>query len=294
MSRAEGGFPGMPHVAGVRHRMVDVGGVRLHVAEAGKGEPVVLLHGWPQNWYCWRVVMPALARQYHVFAPDLRGFGWSDAPASGYEKERLATDILCLLDELNIGPVRLVGHDWGGFVGFLMCLREPDRFERYLALNIVTPWLNRGAALRNMHRSWYQVLMASGLGGWMFRLRPPFLNAAMRTAAANPDAWTAADMDVYLDRLQAPERAHASVELYRSMLLREAPAWMAGRYAGSRLEVPTLMLFGEQDMAISPSMLMGFEDHADDMRLELVPGCGHFIADERPDLVVEAALRFFR
>jgi pimeloyl-ACP methyl ester carboxylesterase len=284
----------MPDVPGVKHRLVDVGGLELHVAEAGRGEPVVLLHGWPQHWYAWRHVIPALARQYHVFCPDLRGFGWSQAPASGYDKEQLATDMLALLDELNIGPVRLAGHDWGGFVGFLMCLREPDRFERYLALNIVTPWLNRGAVLRHAYRSWYQALMASGAGGWVFRWRPPFLNGVMRAAAADTGAWTPAEMDIFLDRLQQPERARASTQLYRQLLVHEGAAWMAGKYADRRLEVPTLMLFGEADIAISPSMLMGFEAHADDMRLELVPGCGHFIAEERPQLVTEAALRFFR
>ncbi|GAC1329725.1 MAG: alpha/beta hydrolase [Candidatus Dormibacteria bacterium] len=284
----------MPEVAGVTHRMVDIGDVSLHVAEAGRGAPVLLLHGWPQNWYVWRHVIPELARKYHVFAPDLRGFGWSDAPASGYQKEALATDILKLMDELNISPVRLVGHDWGGFVGFLMCLREPDRFHAYLALNIVTPWINRGAALRNLHRSWYQLGMASGLGGLLLRARPGWLNPMLRRAAADPAAWSSADVDIYLDRLTQPERAEASVQVYRELLLREGPAWLAGRYSGQRLEVPTLMLFGEADLAISSSMLMGFEDHADDMRLELVPGVGHFIADERPDLVVEAALRRFR
>ncbi|MFN2464632.1 MAG: alpha/beta fold hydrolase [Candidatus Dormibacteria bacterium] len=286
-------FEGMPEVAGVHHRLVDVGGLQLHVAEAGRGKPVVLLHGWPQHWYVWRHVIPGLARKYHVYCPDLRGFGWSDAPSGGYDKEQLATDILALLDELNLGPVRLLGHDWGGFVGFLMCLREPDRFERYLALNIITPWPNPRATALNLYRSWYQVLMASGLGGWIFRLRPPFLNAALRGAAVDPDAWTAADMDVFLDRLQQPERAHASTEIYRQLVLHEGRAWGAGRYNQRRLEVPTLMLFGEKDMAITPAMLDGFEDHADDMRLELVPDCGHFIADERPDLVVEAALRHF-
>ena len=284
----------MPAVDGVRHRMVDVGGLKLHVAEAGKGEPVVMLHGWPQHWYAWRHVIPGLARDYHVYCPDLRGFGWSEAPASGYDKEQLATDMLALLDELNLGPVRLVGHDWGGFVGFLMCLREPDRFERYLALNIITPWINRGATLRNLHRSWYQAVMAAGLGSWLLRWRPPFLNGVLRSAAIDRGAWTAAEVDVFLDRLQQPERANASTQIYRSLLTHEGAAWIGGKYANRRLEVPTLMLFGEQDLAISPSMLMGFEKHADDMRLELVPGCGHFIADERPDLVTEAALRFFR
>jgi pimeloyl-ACP methyl ester carboxylesterase len=273
--------------------MVDIGELSIHVAEAGRGEPLLMLHGWPQHWYMWHHVLPELARHYHVYCPDLRGFGWSDAPPRGYDKEQLATDVLELMDALNIGPVRLVGHDWGAFAAFLVCLREPDRIERYLALNMVTPWLNRPAMLRNLHRSWYQVVMASGLGNLVLKSYPGAVKAALRAAAVKPGTWEDGEVDIYIDRIAMPGREQVNVELYRQMLLHEGPAILAGKYAGQRLEVPTLLLFGEADAAISPAMVMGFEDHADEMRLELVPGCGHFIANERPDLVLEAALRFF-
>ena len=94
---------GIPELPGVEHRFVDAGGLRTHVAEAGEGEPLLLLHGWPQHWWCWRDLIPALAPHYRVIAPDLRGHGWTDAPPGGYEKEQLASDVLALVDALGGG-----------------------------------------------------------------------------------------------------------------------------------------------------------------------------------------------
>src|SRR5437763_15686697 len=90
-----------PELAGVEHDWIDVRGFRMHVAQAGFGQPLVLLHGWPHNWWVWRGVIPRLAERYHVICPDLRGLGWSDAPASGYERENLADEVLGLLDALG-------------------------------------------------------------------------------------------------------------------------------------------------------------------------------------------------
>src|SRR5438034_483714 len=102
----------MPEVKGVRHRMLKVGDVDLHLAEAGEGSPLLLLHGYPQHWYVWRELIPDLARHNHVLVPDLRGFGWSEAPREGYDKETLMRDVLALLDQLGIERVPVAGHDW--------------------------------------------------------------------------------------------------------------------------------------------------------------------------------------
>ena len=119
----------MPEIPGVEvaHDFVDAGGLRMHVASAGPAdaEPLVLLHGWPQHWYAWRRLIGPLSQRYRVIAPDLRGFGWTDAPSGGYEKRELAADVVALLDALGLDRVRLAGHDWGGFVGFLLCLEAP-------------------------------------------------------------------------------------------------------------------------------------------------------------------------
>src|SRR5829696_5001203 len=130
----------MPDVEEVTHRYVQIDGVEVHVAEAGSGPPLVLLHGWPQNWYCWRRVAPLVMHRYRVIMPDLRGHGWSSAPNGGYDKDQLATDVLRTADQLGLDEFGLVGHDWGGWTGFLASLREPDRVTGLLALGIPPPF----------------------------------------------------------------------------------------------------------------------------------------------------------
>src|SRR5436189_2974399 len=117
----------MPQLSGVEHRFVEVGDLRFHVAEAGQGDPLVLLHGWPQNWWEWRRLIPLLADGYRVICPDTRGSGWSDAPKDGYDKETMARDMLGIMDALELDRVRMIGHDVGGYLGFLICLRAPER-----------------------------------------------------------------------------------------------------------------------------------------------------------------------
>src|SRR5438034_6233291 len=119
--------PPMPHVEGVEHRYADVGGLRMHYAEAGdSAAPTLLLvHGWPQNWYIWRELVGPLSERFHLVMPDLRGLGWTEAPPDGYEKAQLARDLVGLLDVLGIERVRYVGHDWGGFSGWHVVLDHP-------------------------------------------------------------------------------------------------------------------------------------------------------------------------
>jgi len=283
-----------PEVLGVEHRWVETSRIRMHVAEAGEGEPIVLLHGWPQHWYAWRRVIEPLGMHYRVVCPDLRGLGWSEAPAGGYEKESLAEDVIALLDALEIERARLIGHDWGALAGFLLCLRAPERVERYLALNEIHPWMRLGVnEVIQSWRLWYQLVLAlPGLGSWALRRGPWFVNSLFRLWSAR-DVWSDADRRVFSERLRSPERARASGLYYRTFLLRELPAMAFGRYRSQRLRTPTLLLFGADDGVLRPKHLRGFEGHVDDMRVELVPEVGHFIAEEAPDVVVNRAFEFF-
>ena len=133
---------GPPSLEGVDHAYVRSRGVRTHVALAGPARaPVVMLvHGWPQNWWTWRRVIPELATDYRVVAPDLRGHGWTEAPRSGYRKEDLAAELVGVLDALGIERVAWVGHDWGGWIGLIAALRFPERFERMLSLCVPHLW----------------------------------------------------------------------------------------------------------------------------------------------------------
>lgn len=112
------------------HHTAAVNGVRLHYVMGGEGPPVLLLHGWPQTWWEWRRIMPALAERFTVIALDLRGFGDSEKPESGYDVANICADILALLDHLAIDTVRLVGHDLGGLVAYGFARLHADRVER--------------------------------------------------------------------------------------------------------------------------------------------------------------------
>jgi pimeloyl-ACP methyl ester carboxylesterase len=282
-----------PEVAGVRHRFVSVNGIRFHVAEAGQGEPLLMLHGWPQHWYEWRYLMADLQDDYHLICPDLRGFGWSDIPASGYEKEQLVDDMLGILDRLGIERVRLIGHDWGGWLGFLLCLRQPERVERFLGLAILHPWQQVDLTLlRNSWRFGYQDLLSSPLiGAWLVR-QPGLMQHLIRLDSANGEHWRERDLRWYTALLQDPARARASVLLYRTFLLREMLPVLRGRYRAMRLHVPTLVLTGARDLTITPALLRGFEPYADAMTVEVVPDAGHFLPEECPELVAERARAF--
>jgi pimeloyl-ACP methyl ester carboxylesterase len=254
-----------------------------------------MLHGWPQHWYEWRKLLPALSRDHRVLCPDLRGFGWSDAPPRGYDKETLARDILALLDELEIERCRLVGHDWGGWVGFLICLYAPERVERFVALNIAHPFVRLSlASAATVWRFWYQVVIGAPLlgpraaAGVSLLSRPVFGWVGVR-----PQAWSDDEARIFLDQFSEPRRAHASTLLYRTFLTREMGWMLAGRYRRRRLVTPTLVVYGTGDKVVRPVHLAGYERFADDMSVEFVPDCGHFIADERPELVLDRALSFF-
>ena len=285
--------PPLPELPGVTHRHVTVAGVRLHVAEAGAGPPVVLQHGWPQHWWVWRRLIGPLAAEHRVICPDLRGFGWSDAPPGRYDKESLARDLLGVLDELGVAlpgsgeRVRLIGHDWGGFVGFLACLRAPERFQSFLALSIPHPWFGAGGGLpdpRGLLRLWYQFVLASPLGPELLTREPATRRVLAKAGEGVFDAETVA---IYAATLAQPGSARASQALYRTFLLREVLPILRGRYGGARLTVPTRLLVGDHDPVIRADILRGFEGHAQDMTLQWVPDSVHWLPEQRPARVLE-------
>jgi len=287
-----------PRLEGIRESEVHAGGLRMHVVEAGPpdGEPVLLLHGWPQHWYQWRHQIPALADAgYRVIAPDLRGFGQSEAPPGGYDKENMATDVLNLMDAMGLERVKLLAHDWGGWIAFILCTRAPERFEKYLALNIPHLWSKTSPKLAiQFWRFWYQAVLGSPLGPWLLKNRPQFVRRVIQGSSPNPQAWSDADVEAFVRPLREPARARATQQLYRTFLLKEMGSVAAGRYQKTRLTVPTRLLFGTDDFAISKEFFARpTHEFADDFRIEFIPDTGHFIAEERPELVNERALEFF-
>ncbi len=285
----------IPSLDGVGHRDIEAAGIRFHLAEAGAGDPVVLLHGWPQNWFCWRKVIPLLAGARRVICPDLRGFGWSDAPPGTYDKQTLADDVVAILDALELDRIDLLAHDWGAWIGFMLGLDHPERIAHYVALNMYTPWPDppSPAAALGLWRLLYQVALAApGLGSVLIR-RTDFVRRLIRAGAVHADAWTEEDLEVFSAVLRQPARADASVCLYRTFLLHELRPYLAGAHRGRQLHVPTLLLHGTCDLAVDHRRLGEWPPHADDMAVELRGDSGHFIAEELPELVAERALALF-
>ena len=284
----------MPVLAGVKHRFVSVRGARLHVADSGgSGPPVVLLHGWPQHWWTWREVMPLLAGDFRVLAVDLRGFGWSEATPRGYRKEELARDVVGVLDALELEQVCLVGHDWGGVVGFIVCLEHPERVRRYVPMNTGHVWPKGGiGVLAALPGFAYQGLLASPGIGHRVGSSPRVLRAICKLISTRSDA-VMAEVQRFAPRFAEPARARAAQQVYRSFLLHDYPSWVRGRFRGRRLTTPTLWLNGEQDPVLKRGSVEDLAAHADDVRFEYLPDCGHFPPEERPDLVAQKLREFF-
>jgi pimeloyl-ACP methyl ester carboxylesterase len=294
-----------PPLDGVRHRFVDLPGLRVHVAEAGAGEPLVLLHGFPEHWWGWRRVLPALTGHFRVVAPDLRGAGWTDAPPHGYTEEQLVADVVGLLDALGLDRVHLAGLDIGGILGFRVCLAHPERVRRFVCLAAPHPYPVRSArvlarVLLKAWRLWPRFATTLPLLGprLVSRGRQRLPRHLLLGDATDPDVWSPEDLELYLSRLRDPSRARAAVALFRALAIRSNNRAAAGAYRGTRLATPTLGLYGvvlddgDRDAAGHPALLRGYEPYADDFPLAHVPGSGYYLAEEQPEAVVRHLLGF--
>ena len=272
----------IPQLPGVTHRRVRAGEVELHVAEAGDpgAPPVVLLHGWPQHFYIWRHLIAELAPAHRVICPDLRGHGWSDAPRGDYAKATLAADVLALLDALELERTPVVGHDWGGWTGFLLAGMAPERVSHLLALSIAPPWFRARRGPQTVAFASYQLLVSTPvLGQAVLRSVPGFVERLIRTATTRQAAYSDEELRLYSHVLQDPDRAAATTALYRTFLLRE----LHQRDGARPPAVPYRLLVGARD-PIRAAVGLGPAD------AELVPDAGHFLPEEAPEAVL-AALR---
>lgn len=274
------------------HHTVALEGVNLHYVIAGSGEPVVLLHGWPQTWYEWRRVMPHLAQGYTVIAPDMRGLGDSSRPATGYDKQTIAADIRQLVSKLGFEKVLLVGHDWGGPVAYAYACRHPEEVRRLAILDVTIP-----------NETWERIPQITRRGGiWhvAFHSVPDlpealiqgrertYLSWFYRTAAYNPAAISEADIDEYVRCYSAPGALRAGFEYYRSIFT-DIDHNKAN--AETKLKMPVLALGGERGFRSAPLKCM--EALAENVRGGMVERCGHWIPEERPDYLIEQLLQFF-
>jgi len=277
-----------------QHLHATVNGFRMHYVRAGSGPVLVLLHGWPQTWYEWRKVIPPLARRFTVIAPDLRGLGDSERPAAGYDKRTIASDVRALLAGLGIGRIGLVAHDWGVSVAYFLAYDNPGLVDRLLVLDMYPGIARPGASLdlAAARKFWHIVfhagrpelaarIVSRDVEGYLshFFLSPDY--------TCDPSAFTPEDIAEYVRCYSAPGALRAGFEYYRAGL-EEDLANLAG--CTRKLEMP-VRAFGSS--ALLGDVTPAWRRVAEHVEGGVLDGCGHFIAEERPDFVVTQALEFF-
>ena len=273
-----------------------VGGVTLRAVTAGPadGPPVVLLHGFPEYWRGWRHQLgPLAAAGFRVVALDQRGYNLSGKPprVADYALDILARDVVAVIDALGVGRAAVVGHDWGGIVGWRLGFAHPDRLSRLAILNAPHPNAMRVALasrLPQLARSWYAfAAQVPGLPEAVARLsRHRLLSEGVRRSA-RPGAFTGKDLARYRRAWSRPGAFAAMVGWYRAAARFRSPP-----PAGWRVRVPTLILWGDRDSAIVPELADDSAALCDDVRLVRFPSATHWLAHEEPARVNEQLIRF--
>ena len=269
------------------HHMASVNGIQLHYVIGGQGDPVVLLHGWPQTWYEWRHVMPALAKNYTVIAPDLRGLGDSSKPTTGYDGKTVAEDIHQLVAQLGFKDSFLVGHDLGALVAFSSASAHPDEVRRLVILDV--PITGIGQAL-NSTRLWHIPFhMVWDIPETLVEGKErEYLTWFYSNYSYNPAAITKEDIDEYVSRYSAPGGMRAGFEYYRAFPI---DAEQIKEYSKVKLPMPVLALGGENSFGTAP--LDSMQSISTNVRGGIVPLSGHWIAEENPKFLIEQLFNFF-
>lgn len=284
--------PQLPDLPGVEHRYAQVGDLQMHYAEAGDpaADVLLLVHGWPQNWWAWRRLIGPLSERFRVIAPDLRGLGWTDPGPGPYDKGTLARDVLHLMDALGIDRARWLGHDWGAFGGWHVMTEAPERFERFMPMSVPHPWRpEERPSLKQLASAWYQLVLGGPVIGRLAH-GPIRFPRQILSRSRLVGEWTEEELSFYEELLRRPGYRDASIQYYRTFVARELPALARGQFADRRLSVPTRLVVGTRDRVA----VIGdeYRDHADDMEVIQVEGAGHWLPEEKPDAVLEIALGF--
>lgn len=278
------------------HGMAEVRGVRLHYAERGTGELVVFLHGFPEFWYAWRRQLDAIGETHRAVAVDMRGYNLSSKPEDvrDYRAGEVAQDIVALADHFGASRFSLVGHDWGGVIAWRVASIAPQRLNKLVIINAPHPAMMK----RELRRNWRQGIASSYvlfmrmpwaermLSENNFKRLRPILDRGLKHGYFDQR-----DVNAYLQAWGQPDAMRGMISYYKaaplSGLLREDPDIPTGR-----IDVPTLVLWGEQDRYLLPGNLDGLDRHVSKLTINRFKDASHWVVHEKPD-AVNARLREF-
>ena len=275
-----------------QHR-VEVNGIRLYYKMAGSGEPVVLLHGFPETSHAWRKIIPALSVQFTVIAPDLRGCGDSDRPNAGYDKRKVAEDIHQLVQHLKLGPINLVSHDVGMMVGYAYAAAYPTEIRRLVLMEAALPGLGLEELYdANKYPRMYHLPLFEAPNGLAEALivgrEKMFVSHFMRQQSYDPTGLDEDALDEYARRLAAPGALRGGIEYFRSHTI---DAEQNRENAKTKLPMPVLTMGGTA--SFGANLAPQIRPLVENIRSVMIDQCGHYLAEERPERVIDELLRFF-
>jgi pimeloyl-ACP methyl ester carboxylesterase len=281
------------------HHMASVNGIQIHYVMGGQGEPIVLLHGWPQTWYEWRHVMPALAKNnYTVIAPDLRGLGDSSKPVTGYDGNTTAEDIYQLVSQLGFNKIFLVGHDIGSQTAYSYAAAHPNNVSKLVISEYHLPGVLPEEQEQELEAPlwWFGFHQTPDIPEALTAGKErEYLSWFYRGLAYNPEAITEADIDEFVSHYSAPGGMRAGFEYYRAFPI---DAEQNKELSRTKLEMPVLVLGGDIYPALGGDFPGNFalnstQAVAQDVRGVIVPLSGHWIPEEQPGFVIDQLFNFF-
>ena len=273
-------------------RYIDTGDLRQHVVTGGEGPPLLLVHGWPQTWYAWRMLMPALARDFSVVAVDQRGIGLSGKPQGGYDTGTLADDLVALMDALGHQRFALYGTDVGMPIAYALAADHPHRVDRLAVSEAPLPGISPSPPL----------FLPPGLNERLWHLafnQLPKVNEQLVTG--REDIFFGAEFDAsagthklpddtvryYIDTLKDPDHLRGSFGFYRAIPTTTA---QNEQRKTRRLTLPVLAIGGAESSGEGPGTTMKLT--ADDVQTLVIPGCAHWVAEQAPDQLLAALTTF--
>jgi len=285
----------------IRHDYAQLDGIRLHYAACGDRhrELVLLLHGFPEFWYSWQHQLPVLGREFHVVAPDLRGYNLSDKPSrvEDYRMEALVGDVVGLIKHFGVARAVIVGHDWGAAVAWATAQRFPDNVSRLVAMQVPAPGAWRANfSFHQLLCSWYMFFFQLPRIPEWFASRNDYqvIDRTFRERLEQKGAFTETDIQRYKDAMRQPGALTAAINYYRANVGRIMRGGRSEEKVRSKkISVPTLFIFGEKDFAIILNTVRGVGDYVNAYYQELrIPESGHWVQNEAVDKVNAALLEF--
>jgi pimeloyl-ACP methyl ester carboxylesterase len=285
-----------PVEGSVRHGYAQIGGIRLHYAERGEGDKlVILLHGFPEFWYSWRHQLKELGERYHVVAPDMRGYNLSDKPprVEDYRMDNLIDDVTGLIRHFGKEKAVVVGHDWGAAVAWGVALKHPEYVSRLVAMQVPPPaaW-RENMTFKQALRSWYMLFFQIPvLPEWLISLNDfASIERSLKEIPTSRNAFTNTDIALYKKALREPNALVSAVNYYRanfvSLFFKQQQKNDSEDLRDYRVRVPTLLIYGEQDKFIVPETLRDVNRFVDAPYHEArFKNYGHWIQNEAPDEV---------